>query len=272
VTRNRGAQCLLVLLTSLCTGGCTTPVSRGSRFAQRHHFTRAVEQGTVFRHVVWRKEGSPRSVLHVYLDGDGSPHPSPTTIARDPTPRQPLMLQLMALDPAPSVYVGRPCYWGLYADPDCSAATWTLGRFSTNVIDSIVAVIRREQAAAMPRTTVLFGHSGGGTLAILAAQRGLEVTKIITVAANLDPDAWSAVHGYSPLILSINPAHLGWSHAPPSMTHYVGARDANVTPQLVHEAAGRIGGEVIEIAAFDHQCCWARIWSRIAQNDPPSRP
>ena len=35
----------------------------------------------------------------------------------------------MGLDPAPSVYLGRPCYLGRAADPGCHPWYWTHGRY-----------------------------------------------------------------------------------------------------------------------------------------------
>ena len=50
--------------------------------------------------------------LHVYIEGDGEPFMRNRYISPDPTSKQGLMLSLMALDPAPSVLIGRPCYHG----------------------------------------------------------------------------------------------------------------------------------------------------------------
>ena len=46
---------------------------------------------------------------------------------------------------------------------------------------------------------VLIGYSGGGTLAWLMASRIPETTRVVTIAANLDIDEWTRIHGDSPL-------------------------------------------------------------------------
>jgi pimeloyl-ACP methyl ester carboxylesterase len=254
---------MLKLLLLLLAPGCTSPETRGFAFAQQHHFERNVVQGGAFRHVVWHTGGSAVRVLHVYLDGDGSPHPTPHTVASDPTPREPLMLHLMALDRFPSVYVGRPCYWGLQEEPGCTSFVWTIGRFSASVVDSVAEVIRHEQVRAGAQRTVLYAHSGGAAIALLVAQRGLHVSSIVTVGGNLDPDAWTTLHGYSPLAESLNPVKERWTEPAPPMIHYVGTRDEVVPATLVHAAAALIGGEVHEIPGFDHQCCWERLWPTV---------
>ena len=67
----------------------------------------------------------PSGRLHVYLEGDGVPWITRTLIALDPTPRNPLALRLMALDPAPALYLARPCYNGTAKAPGCNPLSFT---------------------------------------------------------------------------------------------------------------------------------------------------
>src|SRR6185436_12059458 len=117
----------------------------------------------------------------------------------DPTPRHPLMLQLMTLDSAPSVYVGRPCYFGLANDPPCTPRDWTLDRFSPRIVDSMASVIEQLRAGRGTDAIELYGHSGGAALAVLLAARLGGVQRIVTIAGNLDVEAWTTYHGYTPL-------------------------------------------------------------------------
>jgi pimeloyl-ACP methyl ester carboxylesterase len=248
------------------SAGCATPTEQGYAFARAHGFESAVVTGTRFRHTVWRKAGLPSDdVLHVYIEGDGTPHPLPDRVAIDPTPRQPLMLHLMALDPHRSIYVGRPCYWGLYADRGCSPYFWTLGRYSAAVVDSLVAVINLEKRTAPGIPIVLYGHSGGATLELLAVERGLKTEGVVTIAGNLDPDAWSALHHYTPLAGSLNPIRLPLPQPEPPIRHYVGDHDQMTPAAFVLDAATHIGGDVIVIPGFEHQCCWERIWLEVVE-------
>ena len=163
-----------------------------------------------FSHTVF-DNGAPvvdDGVLHVYLEGDGTPWRHRTVIMPDPTPRRPLMLGLMALDPDASVYVGRPCYNGTYAEPGCDNRLWTSDRYSER------GRVEHDERGAPPRRAGrgaarvrLFGHSGGAALALLIAERlPTAVDAVLTLAGNLDTDAWTTHHGYSPLYGSINPA------------------------------------------------------------------
>jgi len=215
-------------------------------------------RGTMFQHVVFTRAGRPSRTLHVYLDGDGTPWRvwGPAT---DPTPRNPLVLRLMALDPDPSLYLGRPCYLGLAETPPCSAALWTAERYSEAVVASMAAALDRFLMGSDVDRLVWFGYSGGGTLATLLAPRFDRSTDLITIAANLDIDAWTDLHGYSRLIGSLNPSRQAPLPARIRQRHYVGAKDRVVPEEVV--ARGSIDpGTVIVVPAYDHTCCWEAFW------------
>jgi hypothetical protein len=257
----------LVSASALWLAACADPVRRADAYAKNQGFQAEVVTGTRFRHRVYRAHAESSSgdgVLHVYIEGDGSPFIERSAIAIDPTPRNALMLRLMALDPAPSVYLGRPCYFDLRTDASCNPSYWTLRRFSPEVVDSMTAALLSEAARAKATRLELFGHSGGGTLAVMLAQRVLAVTQIVTIGANLDVNAWTELHGYSSLTGSLSPSDVHWVHTPPPMLHLVGSEDTNTPPALVKNAAPRAGGGVVRvIPGYTHNCCWEQIWPRI---------
>jgi pimeloyl-ACP methyl ester carboxylesterase len=220
-----------------------------------------------FEHVVIRHglQASPEE-LHIYFSGDGTPWLHRTQISRDPTPREPLEVRLMFEDPTPSIYIGRPCYVGLAQAPGCSASLWTDARYSDAVVTSMTAAVNAILATyPAVRHVVLIGYSGGGVLAMLVADRVARVDLVVTIAANLDIDAWTALHGYSPLSASINPAEIPSWRVGLRQIHLVGEKDRNVPPQLVHEFAANVpDAQVREFAGFDHRCCWTDVWPQLA--------
>jgi hypothetical protein len=254
---------LTALVGTVVLTACSTPADRVDDFARSHGLQREVVRGDRFDHVIFRRgELSPGQVLRVYLEGDGQPYLDRWTVARDPTPLRPLMLDLLLLDAGPAIYVGRPCYFGLATTPPCTPSDWTLGRFSLAVVDSLAAVIGREAQAA--GAIELFGHSGGGTLVVLLARRLEHVTRIVTLAGNLDPTAWVALHRYSPLQGSLDP--LAGGPLPPTIAqlHFAAQHDRTVPAKLVVEAAGRLGsGSVVVLPAADHTCCWHDSWPAV---------
>jgi hypothetical protein len=107
-----------------------------------------------------------------------------------------------------------------------------------------------------------FGYSGGGSLVMLLAARFQETTSVVTVAANLDVELWTHLHGYARLTGSLNPAAGPGLPVRVRQRHYVGERDGVVPPQVV--AAGPIApGTLVVISGYDHRCCWTTLWPRV---------
>lgn len=260
ISRLSSLCCLTFLLM-----GCTAPETLLNREAERLNLSRSVVEGTEFQHLVYfNKAQNHDGELHVYLDGDGSPWIRHRFVSGNPTPRNPLVLRLMAQDPMPSIYLGRPCYYGFGAKPPCSAALWTHQRYSNLVVDSMVAALREIHHLLRPEKTILIGFSGGGTLAMLMAERLEGVSGIVTIAGNLDPEAWTERHHYSPLTGSENPAR----HPPlPDSVfqlHVVGEKDTNVSLDLISPALQhQPSPQLIVIPDADHDCCWENQWPSI---------
>jgi len=220
-------------------------------------------RGETFRHVVYRNvRPDAGRTLHVYIEGDGNPYLDRWTVAPDPTPVHPVMLHLMAVDPAPALYLGRPCYFGLSTDVPCTPLDWTLRRFSEEIVHSMAKVIR-DAAQDMDRVE-LFGHSGGGALTVLLARRVEKVSRVITLAGNLDPASWVILHRYTPLQGSLNPLAGGALDPRITQVHLSGERDKNVPPGQTEGAVVRLGTSPLRvIRGADHTCCWEEIWPAV---------
>ena len=123
---------------------CSTPSERFDRMALEQGFHKTELEGSDFSHVIYDngKLGTT-STLHVYLGGDGTPWIGGFIIASDPTPRRPIILKLMAMDEAPSLFLGRPCYHGYSDRHPCKPDYWTSARYSEDVIDSMVRALRK---------------------------------------------------------------------------------------------------------------------------------
>lgn len=254
----------LALLLAL--QGCLSGSQRIDAQAEAAGLSRSVVAGRDFHHVIYAnalsRDAAARRLV-VYLDGDGRPWGSSgLQPAADPTTRKPLALQLLARTPAPGIYVSRPCYQQLN-DPKCEAAVWTSERYSTSVVDSLVAAIRSFSAARPPAEIVLIGYSGGGVLATLVAERLENVAAVVTIAANLDIDAWTQYHGYLPLSGSLNPATSEFDHAWREM-HLQGKDDAVVpAATTVRYFARYPAARQQQFEGFSHVCCWVERWADI---------
>ncbi len=244
---------------------CSSPSRRLDRHAAELGLARSTVSGAGFDHVVYRKYNSVGgSVLHVYLDGDGTPWIGGRFVAEDPTPRNPLVLDLMAQDAAPSLYLARPCYSVEVSPPGCSPYLWTHGRYAPAIVASMRTALDNIVVGEGFDAVLLIGYSGGGTLAMLLAPQFPQVRAVVTIGANLDTDAWVALHGYTPLSGSFNPVDAPPLPAGIFQVHYVGARDANVPPALSVAALDReVAATVRIVPEFDHVCCWRKEWASI---------
>jgi pimeloyl-ACP methyl ester carboxylesterase len=255
-------RALTLAVAAVMVLGCATPTKRVQTFALQNRLNERLVHGAEYEHVVF--ENVPlhnAALLHVYIEGDGTPYLNRWTVALDPTPRKPLMLHLMTRDPAPAVYVGRPCYFGLAFKPPCTPAAWTIGRFGEPVVESMARAIEQLQRERGARTLELYGHSGGGTLAVLLAARLSSVRRVVTLSANLDTTAWTKYHNYTPLSGSLNPVDIGPLPANIEQLHMAAGNDRVVPAWIVEKAARRLGdGEYKVLLGASHTCCWEQYW------------
>jgi pimeloyl-ACP methyl ester carboxylesterase len=248
--------------------GCASIGPTVDAVIEARGLTRAVVRGEDFDHVIYRPSARhPGAVLHVYISGDGSPWINGNRIAKDPTPRNPIALRLMALDPAPVVYLGRPCFHGLAEGRNCTPRVWTSGRYSEAVTASMTAALSRYVQTHRFDVVVLIGYSGGGVLARLMAERLPQARMLVTIAANLDTDAWIRRHGYTPLFDSLNPAER--PPLPPDFpqVHLIGSRDKNIPPAAARSALAPSGPRTfIRELPSDHACCWEALWPEVLES------
>jgi hypothetical protein len=259
-----------VLVLNLLLGSCATdPDKSVDALAASHGLTREVVSGNGFDHLIHRRPalsaGSESAKgIHVYLEGDGRPWVTRHRIASDPTPGNPLALRLMVEDPAPVLFVGRPCYQGFALAEGCRSGLWTHDRYSPEVVQSMVSAIEHALPPSERPPLTLIGYSGGGVLAMLIAERLEGVAGVITVAANLDIDAWADHHRYSRLTGSLNPARQGPLDPRIRQIHLTGDRDRQVPPWTIERfRAVNPDATFKSIPGFDHRCCWLEQWPRI---------
>jgi dienelactone hydrolase len=257
------ATMIFVVLATIT--GCATGAKRAQRLAQQHGLAPLVLQGTRFKHHGFAGLRDAGHLLVIFIEGDGSPWiDAGRQIATDPTPHVPLALELAAATPASVLYLGRPCYLEQAMPPECSQATWTSERYSGAVVASMVAAATSFVTEHNFEHVLLVGYSGGGTIAALMARDLPGVVGLVSIAGNLDPDAWIQLHGYLPLQGSLNPAL-----QPPLPTslrqwYLVGGRDTNVPAAAAARYFERIPPDrVWSYPHFDHACCWVNEWPTI---------
>jgi pimeloyl-ACP methyl ester carboxylesterase len=257
---------IIIIVASLTLAGCVTNGIRIDEYAQSAGLQKRVLPGVPYSHVVYEKRSASRpGTLFVFLEGDGTPWGSSGMLpATDPTTRNPLALRLMIATDASSIYVARPCYQD-QADTLCSADRWTGGRYADDIVASMASVIDNESTRLQATQLVIVGYSGGGTLAVLIAERLHNVDAVVTIGANLDIAAWAEHHHYLPLAQSLNPASSALAH-PWKEFHFIGGKDAIVpaaTADLYFKRYPRAQRIIVDNS--DHVCCWESDWQSLLE-------
>ncbi|TCS37988.1 hypothetical protein EDC30_103280 [Paucimonas lemoignei] len=209
-------------------------------------------------------------ILTIYIEGDGLAWLTRSQASGDPTPRRPLALELALRHPHGSVaYLARPCQFVEGEDRrGCDTDFWTSRRFAPQVIAASNQAIDALKAHYGVARLALVGYSGGGAVAALVAARRKDVVRLVTVAGNLDHQAWTRLHGVPPLDGSLNPADAWDALQDVPQLHFVGARDANITAQVAASYAARFPQArrpaIRSVDGFSHTCCWVEQWPVLA--------
>jgi len=262
----RCAAAALVLLATVaaCTPSGATRDETAAAIARRAHLAPLIAKGDHFDLQLYRRDGS--GSLFIYIEGDGFAFLDPRTPSSDPTPLEPLALELAATDPAPAVlYIGRPCQFAPgRSDPRCAIEDWTDARFSRGAILAIDQAIDSVVGPNPHRPLVLIGYSGGGVVAALIAAHRKDVALLITVAAPLDLDEWARRMDLAPLSGSLSPLEGRGNLARTPQIHFAGGHDTIVPVDVTRKGAEQLmppkSGQMIVLPEFDHRCCWVRDW------------
>ncbi|MDW5441780.1 alpha/beta hydrolase [Polaromonas sp. SM01] len=206
--------------------------------------------------------------LTVYIEGDGLAWINGQQPSSDPTPNNPLALRLALAQPkGNAAYLGRPCQYVGAASAGCAETYWTHQRFAPEVIESSSQALDglKQQFGATHITLV--GYSGGAAVALLLAARRTDIASVITVAGNLDHQAWTQKMKVEALTGSLNPADAmaQLQHIP--QTHFAGDADKTIPPSLIFDFAQRFPLNnrplVIVKPGYGHPCCWADHWPQL---------
>jgi predicted alpha/beta hydrolase family esterase len=248
---------------------------------QSPHFSCQTERGTEFNHLLCQQyinhltqtnnEFHSAELITVFIEGDGQPWSRVDQVAFDPTPKKPLLMQLMSSLAIPALYLGRPCYFQQqrWYDQetlmDCHPIWWTHRRYAPEIVASMSAVLDKQLLA--DQKIILVAHSGGASLALLMAQQLPQLVAIVTLAGNLDTEQWTKFHHYSPLMGSLNPMNKKPLDDHIVQLHLIGEQDKTIIRQHSQNFVRQQGGRLVVIADIDHTCCWsdAYIWHLIQQ-------
>ncbi len=277
----RIARAAAVSLLGLALSACATVAERRDRAASLIQAAgwraEVIPAGPFDLAAAW--SGERGETLTVYLEGDGLAYLGRRRASLDPTPTDPVGLELALADLAqgPAAYLARPCQF--VADPHrrgCAAEAWTTRRFAPEALaatDAALDALKRRSGASR---LALVGYSGGGALAVLVAARRTDVIALVTVAANLDLGYWVRRDGYAPLEGSRDPADDAAAVASIPQVHFAGEKDGVVGPGVTRAFLARMPeprrARMVEVPGFDHACCWAEGWARLQRDSGLPEP
>jgi len=111
---------------------------------------------------------------------------------------------------------------------------------------------------------MLIGYSGGGLIASELALTRVDAVGLVTLAAPLDLEAWTAFHGVPALEGPRSPERLlsGLAQLSIPALYLFGARDTVVPPAVLGRVRDALGDRVEVLATARHQSGWADILSR----------
>lgn len=211
----------------------------------------------------WQKITNADAPYKIYIEGDGNAFNASGYPSQDPTPRGTLVRSLAFQDPSSNViYLARPCQF--IKSAVCAKRHWTTARFAPEIITAEYDAVKQ---IAETHPVILIGFSGGAQIAglIASAKPDLNVKKIITIAGNLNHEAWTKYHKLPPLneSLSLNDYRAKFQKIP--QTHYAGEKDEVILPFLIKEFADP--KDVIIVKGATHKKGWESIEQKIWQEN-----
>lgn len=264
---------LLLLLT-----GCQSVPGVAERVAAARELARVagmtpITTGSAIPLQGFARLGTPGAPLVIYIEGDGNAWLNRRTPSPDPTPANPVALQLAVTDPAENVvYLARP---GQYLVDGIDQRYWLSARFSAEVVDSYLQAIHALVGESSAPAVHLSGFSGGGAIAALAAAQlyaedPARVVTLRTVGGNLDVAAWAKLRRLTPLAGSLNPADVAAQLVAVPQRHFSGRQDRQVPRAVLDSFLARMPDrrcvQVVEVDA-GHAGPWRDAW--LAASTPP---
>ncbi|HET9843824.1 MAG TPA: alpha/beta hydrolase [Gammaproteobacteria bacterium] len=256
----------LLILICIALQSCASGLKHTHRvLADAHHkgFKQEILSTSKFKLTTLHRITEKNAPLVVYLEGDGHSQSKKYRLSKDPTPHQPLALELALLDPRPNViYIARPCQYSIAEDAECNAMYWSTHKFAPEVINSTQEVINHFRSLHENKKIELVGFSGGGGLAVMIAAQDPRIINVTTIAGDLDIELMQKHHNTTPLTGSKNPKRVATSINKIPQRHFIGKKDVVVPLAVAESFVHQVGAcaKIIALPKFEHHKGWKEAW------------
>lgn len=264
---------ILLLLTASTLGCATLPIfisrqSLADNIANKAGFIKEYLQAGDFTLLSYQKFDQRSDSLRIYIEGDGRAWEAKHRLSLDPTPSNPLALQLAAVDPANNLaYIARPGQYSASGFPECHEKYWSKFRFAPEVVEAFNLALDRLKEKSGAKHLELVGYSGGGAIVILVAARRSDIITLRTVAGNLNSKALAVYQDISQLAGSLDPLDVAEKVAQIPQRHFVGSKN-KVIPLAIAEsfvkiAGGKDGERITMVNGASHNSGWPKRWKEL---------
>jgi pimeloyl-ACP methyl ester carboxylesterase len=209
-----------------------------------------------------------------YIEGDGDAYVSRTRPSKNPTPTNPLALNLALADRSENVfYLARPCQFvPSGANRSCRSPVWTTERFSPATIKAYVSLLNRIISEHGFRQVTLVGFSGGASIVLGAAPNVKHLALVKTVAGYITRKSLNRSKGVPTNYAQTDPFSNLQDVVSIPQIHFSGSRDKVIPTAFIREFSKKVtelGGcsRHIEVAT-DHLSDWKQLWLRLVEERP----
>jgi hypothetical protein len=261
-----------IFLGMMVTAGCAATTSLATRhntadtIAATAQMKENIIPAGLFNVTTWERIQALSAPIDLYIEGDGLAWLNKYTASLNPTPPDPIALRLAAADAAENVvYMARVCQYSSWNHQgSCPDVYWTTGLAAPEALASYGQALDDIKSRYHATGFNLIGYSGGAAIAVLLAAARDDVISIRTVAGNTDYDAFTTLHGLSPMKDSLRPAAAATKIAHIPQRHFVGGRDT-VVPSAIFDSwkkdsAGSPCVKMTLLPSATHEKGWVETW------------
>lgn len=262
---------LSLVFSSDCSAGMFSFMDRAygtQKNACQAGFDKEYVKVGIFTLTTFQRFNAPSENIRIYIEGDGRAWASRNRLSDDPTPSDPIALELATIDSKDAIaYIARPGQFLAADSAVCAPTYWSARRFSPEVVEAFDKTIDMLKKKSGAKYVELVGYSGGGALAVLVAAARNDVASVKTIAGNLDIEAFARLHNVSPLTGSMNPADVAAKIKNLPQRHFVGSKDIVVPVSIAQSFLKRAGDaddkRITVVDGATHTKGWQERWPEL---------